>query len=89
MIIACIYVPYDMLYMRHILASFNNHYPISIDSNFAVASEDQVMKDCFDRLRLSDEKEGKKNNTKLLYSDFEKSIRISSEDILQDMSTRK
>ena len=45
-----------MLYMRHILASFNNHYPMSIDSSFSLSSEEKVMKKNFDVLRLADER---------------------------------
>ena len=54
LIIPCVYVPYDMLYMRHILASFNNHYPVAVDSSFSHSSDERVMKKNFDVLRLAD-----------------------------------
>lgn len=82
LIVSCIYVPYDMLYMRHILASFNNHYPTSIDSSFAASTEGKVLKKKFDSMRLADDRELKKDNTTLLSNcDFEKSIRISTHDL--------
>lgn len=48
--IACIYVPFDMMYIRHILSSFTNHYniDISIDGNFYTNSP-SVMKHIFDK----------------------------------------
>ena len=88
LIIPCVYVPYDMLYMRHILASFNNHYPIAVDSSFSHSSDERVMKKNFDILRLADEREKKKNRL-CTDNDYEKSIRISESNLLEDHSLKK
>ena len=38
-IITCIYVPYDMLYMRHLLTSFSNHYTSNISGEKSTHSK--------------------------------------------------
>lgn len=98
-----------MLYMRHILASFNNHYPTPLDSSCSLPTDERVLKNNFDamrlskervrlseehvrlseeRVRLSEERE-KKRNSSNMDNVYEKSIRISETNPINDYSSKK
>lgn len=63
LILTCIYIPFDMMYVRHILSSFTNHYNIDLSNDGNCYSNNpNIMKDIFDKDMYVETIRNSKNN---------------------------